>query len=122
MGKIMRALNLIAMGVVASLAGLQVPAWAETDAEKAAAKAKTIAARQAIGSIIGGTLGNVLAGGKYGTFGGVLLAPSETGCGPNESCAEGYRREPKEELPPPDAPHREGVPWRYTNDGTQGVQ
>ena len=65
------------------------PPRATSDAQKAKSKATTTAARVAVGTAVGGAAGKVIMGGPRGTAIGILLTPSEIGCGAGETCRRG---------------------------------
>lgn len=70
------------------------PPQPTSDTRKAATKAGTVVVRQAAGRAIGATaggtvgktVGRVVGGGPIGAAVGVVLTPSEIGCGEGETC------------------------------------
>lgn len=59
------------------------------------------AARIGAGAAIGGRVGSIVSGSAKGTAAGIFLSPSQIACGPNETCAKGYKRVSNCRLPPP---------------------
>ena len=66
----------------------KTPPPAKSDADIAAKKAAVRGARIGLGAWIGGKVGKLVSGGPVGAGVGVMLTPSEIGCGEHETCTK----------------------------------